>query len=666
MAYGQLGSRIAEAVSQHSPTGDGEQRLTEGELLVTLGACPCGTDVEEFVKAVNITNGRLTDGASEEERMIMPTRADMHHTIYSNWHAYYLKGGRKTFKRRKTKVKQCLIDDCMRHLKVPNSIKEALLHEFADNFIEACEIELKSHDDNGTWTLVPKEEWMNIVGSTWSFDIKRDMKKRILRFKARLCAQGFTQVKGIDYFRKFSHTVPLDVLRLFLTKCSIDGLEVTEADYTTAYLNAKVDTSIYMSQPPYFHAANEDGSVMLGPNGEELVCKLDKAIYGLVQSGLMWETEHHKALRDRGWTQCDGEPCLFSKVVDDKTVYLVTYVDNLFLGFPPGHPQREKELASLAEAYKITDLGTVSFSLGARVVQNTRIGHTTIDQQPYIDELLATYGADISEKHRHKYRSVPSYEEVMEITKGEPDDPETATWIQKCLELGGKLNYIAVFTRPDISASLSFCMRNVSGATRPLYLALINIVKYLRDTKHYKLHLGKGLDRPLREFLVHHSRTLVVDPWRDGDLLFMCDASQGGARPMMCAIGFIAGCPFVWKIGRLTSTTLSSCEAEWFGQTAGATLFLALLPVLSFLGFAVVTPIISFCDNESAVNLSIADHSTKRMKHVLTRMAFLQERIDEGSMVLIHVDTDGMIADIGTKVLGPTAFHNLRRFLVYE
>ena len=77
-------------------------------------------------------------------------------------------------------------------------------------------------------------------------------------------------------------------------------------------------------------------------------------------------------------------------------------------------------------------------------------------------------------------------------------------------------------------------------------------------------------------------------------------------------------------------------------------------------------PIISFCDNESAVKLSDSDKSTKRMKHVLTRMAYLQELIDAGTLTLVHIDTDGNVADIGTKVLGPTTFHNHRRFLVYE
>ena len=92
----------------------------------------------------------------------------------------------------------------------------------------------------------------------------------------------------------------------------------------------------------------------------------------------------------------------------------------------------------------------------------------------------------------------------------------------------------------------------------------------------------------------------------------------------------------------------------------------ALLPVLKFLRFNIAYPILFFCDNESAIKLSVSDHTTKHMKHVLTRMAFLQEQIDAGLMTLVHIDTDGMIADIGTKVLGPTQFHNLRRFLVYE
>mmetsp|Transcript_30538 Transcript_30538/g.45981 ORF Transcript_30538/g.45981 Transcript_30538/m.45981 type:complete len:120 (-) Transcript_30538:215-574(-) len=46
-------------------------------------------------------------------------------------------------------------------------------------------------------------------------------------------------------------------------------------------------------------------------------CALDKAIYGLVQSGLMWEEEHHATLKATGWIQCEAEPCLFKRAFDD-------------------------------------------------------------------------------------------------------------------------------------------------------------------------------------------------------------------------------------------------------------------------------------------------------------------------------------------------------------
>ena len=45
-------------------------------------------------------------------------------------------------------------------------------------------------------------------------------------------------------------------------------------------------------------------------------------------------------------------------------------------------------------------------------------------------------------------------------------------------------------------------------------------------------------------------------------------------------------------------------------------------------------------------------------------MAYLQEKVDEKLVVLLHIDKNGMIADIGTKMLSATEFHRLRELLV--
>ena len=133
---------------------------------------------------------------------------------------------------------------------------------------------------------------------------------------------------------------------------------------------------------------------------------------------------------------------------------------------------------------------------------------------------------------------------------------------------------------------------------------------------------------------------------------------------MQCNIGFIGGSPFMWKIGKLPWTTLSACEAEWFAQSAATASIMAISPVLSFLSANVTYPIISFCDNETAVKIADADYTIKRMKHVLTRMAYLNEAIKGRLVTLMHVSTFGNIADIGTKLLKPAQFHQLRQFLV--
>ena len=61
------------------------------------------------------------------------------------------------------------------------------------------ESEYNSFLKNNTWDLVPPSEGKNVVGSRWVLKVKRDEDGCIDRFKARLVAQGYSQVKGVDY-----------------------------------------------------------------------------------------------------------------------------------------------------------------------------------------------------------------------------------------------------------------------------------------------------------------------------------------------------------------------------------------------------------------------------------------------------------------------------------
>ena len=74
----------------------------------------------------------------------------------------------------------------------------------------------------------------------------------------------------------------------------------------------------------------------------------------------------------------------------------------------------------------------------------------------------------------------------------------------------------------------------------------------------------------------------------------------------------------------------------------------------------ITEPTVIFCDNKSAVMLSDSNTSSKRMKHIATRIAFLREAIQDKHVVLYHIRTNGQVADIFTKPLGAATFHTLR------
>ena len=118
----------------------------------------------------------------------------------------------------------------------------------------------------------------------------------------------------------------------------------------------------------------------------------------------------------------------------------------------------------------------------------------------------------------------------------------------------------------------------------------------------------------------------------------------------------------VWRIcGRPDRARV--CEGEWFAATTGAWILQALEPILLFLNLEFKKPFIIFCDNKAACMLSDSNHTTKRMRHVATRLTYLQERVTNGDISLVHIKTEANLADIGTKPLNPRTFHHLASYL---
>src|SRR6185437_12895936 len=108
-------------------------------------------------------------------------------------------------------------EDKPSHIPPPTTLGEAKKSPWWPQYRKAAEEEIKGLEDNGTWSLVPISSvprGKNILRGKFVFDDKRDDTGKIVRFKARFVAMGFTQRYGEDYFETYASVWPRKVYGL--------------------------------------------------------------------------------------------------------------------------------------------------------------------------------------------------------------------------------------------------------------------------------------------------------------------------------------------------------------------------------------------------------------------------------------------------------------------
>ena len=105
---------------------------------------------------------------------------------------------------------------------------------------EAIEDELDNLTNHNTWKYEELPVGKKAIGLKWVFKVNYNSNGSVERFKARLVAQGFSQVAGINFIETFAPTVRRELLRIFLAIATILGLIVHQVDIG-AYLESLLD-----------------------------------------------------------------------------------------------------------------------------------------------------------------------------------------------------------------------------------------------------------------------------------------------------------------------------------------------------------------------------------------------------------------------------------------
>ena len=111
--------------------------------------------------------------------------------------------------------------------------------------------ELNNFTRNEVWSLVERPK-QNVTGTKWVFRNKQDEHGMVIMKKARLVAQGFTQIEGLDFGETYASVARLESIRILLAYVAHHDFKLYQMDVKSAFLNIPLSELVYVEQPPGF------------------------------------------------------------------------------------------------------------------------------------------------------------------------------------------------------------------------------------------------------------------------------------------------------------------------------------------------------------------------------------------------------------------------------
>lgn len=100
---------------------------------------------------------------------------------------------------------------------IPKTYAAAMLSPFLKQWREACEAEMRQMEDMKVFEVCYLPAGERVTDIKWVFLLKRDADNRPVKFKARLVAREFSQVKGVNYAKTVAPTATFSALRILMT-----------------------------------------------------------------------------------------------------------------------------------------------------------------------------------------------------------------------------------------------------------------------------------------------------------------------------------------------------------------------------------------------------------------------------------------------------------------
>jgi hypothetical protein len=376
--------------------------------------------------------------------------------------------------------------------------------------------------------------------------------------------------------------------------------------------------------------------------GANKVCRLNKSLYGLKQSGRNWYMHLSDHLKVQGMVASPHDPCLFTKA----GLYACIWVDDIiYAGKSEG--ECTQFLASVKQQFKVGDNGKLEWFLGMRFERTEK--ELVVSQQAYVERVLKKFGMS-----ECKPVTTPLAENICLSRdscpeEGSPEQREMRNYDYRGLV--GSLIYLSTSTRPD----LAFCTHLLSSFLNnpgiEHWSAAKRVLRYLKGTMLYKLRFQTGGDTKI-----------IVTGNCDSDFAGRLDSRKSTTG--YCFSIVEGGTVVSWSSKLQSTVATSTTEAEVTAAVEACKEAHCLKGLLSSM-LVESGDVQLYCDNQAAIALSKNPVNQPKTKHYAVRVSYLRERCSE-DVRLVYVPTDDNRADLLTKGLGKIKTELFMKKLTHE
>ncbi len=458
---------------------------------------------------------------------------------------------------------------------------------------------------------------------------------KFVKMKGRVVADGRMQDRNV-YSDYSAPTAKTRSVMTCLKIAAVKGWDLLKLDVGGAFLCAPIgEEEVYMSLDRELTEKAAEGMPELAEFVQDgkLIVRVERAMYGLIQSAKLWYNELTRYLESKGFKKSQADECvLVKRMGNDNYIVIVLYVDDiLVLGGVTEDRHWVKQIL-IDEYQKITfDEGKRLTYLGMTINKVER--GFEVSMKSYIEDILSFYGKEVN-----------TCITPAKVKLFEPGNSEQRVDAVIFHSVVAKLLYLGKRGRPDILLPVQFLCTRVKGPTMEDQRKLERVLGYLKLTKAWR-----------RVF--NDSQFDKVETYIDASFALHADGkSQSGCMVFLGNTLVHDGCRKQRIVTRNSTEAELVALSDYIEEGELIEAFLADIGDLMLEELITATHLV-YQDNQPTMDIVMDAGCKQRSKYMKVRAAYVAERVGTGELALQYIHTSRMIADLLTKPLGGDLFH---------